>query len=221
MLADDLPELKSPYPAGRKPEWAGTTWSPTFEVGDNEGEVRSVPHAITDTETDDADMLTEVGLDPTVWEVVSRRESRWQRHDGEWLQAFKLTVRRRGAGASDLTVDRMSEILKSYRSRPRTAETTSGTLLVGVADLQVGKNRWGRLRCSGRQVRPHHRRHQGAHRIAQAQQADPRMGWRLCRGGDLSRRPSQHSAGPVRHRATAVVPATGVTPDRRVCPAGE
>jgi len=141
MLSDDLPELKSPYPAGRKPEWAGTTWSPTFEVGDTEGEVRSVPHAITNTEPDDADMLTEVGLDPTVWEVVTRRESRWQRHDGEWLQAYRLTVRRRGqvAGTSDLTTEQMSEILRGYRSGPRAAETTSGTLLVGVADLQVGK----------------------------------------------------------------------------------
>jgi hypothetical protein len=140
MLADDLPELKSPYQAGRKAEWAGTTWTPTYEVSDDEGEVRSVPHMVTgDAEPLDAEMLTEVGLDADVWEVVSRRESRWQRHDGAWLQAFRLTVRRRGAGASDLTVDQMSEILRGYQSEPRAAGTTGGTMLVGVADLQAGK----------------------------------------------------------------------------------
>ncbi len=141
MNGDDLDRLRSPYPNGRKPEWAGTTWTPSFTTeSDDEGEVRSVPHAIAgDAEPDDAAMLTEVGLDATVWQVMTRRESRWQRFDGEWLQAFKLTVKRRGAGASDLTVDQMAKILKSYRSRPRAAETTSGTMIVAVADLQAGK----------------------------------------------------------------------------------
>ena len=101
MLPDDLPDLKGPYPAGRKAEWAGTTWTPTYEVSDREGEVRSVPHMVTGVaEPLDAEMLIEVGLGADVWEVVSRRESRWQRHDGQWLRGYRLTVRRRGAGAS-------------------------------------------------------------------------------------------------------------------------
>ena len=140
MIADnDLPQLKSPYPASQKAEWAGTTWSPTYEVGEDEGEVRSVPHAIGDAEPADAEMLAEVGLDPAIWEVVTRRESRWQRHDEVWLQAFRLTVKRRGAGSCDLTAERMGEILKGYRSKPRAPKAAEGTMVVGVADLQCGK----------------------------------------------------------------------------------
>ena len=186
MNSDDLPELQSPYPTGKKPEWSGITWTPAFEVSDDEGEVRSVPHAITnDVEPADAAMLTEVGLDATVWQVVTRRESRWQRHDGEWLQAFKLTVRRRGAGTSDLTVDQMSKILKRYRSpRPRPAEASSGTMIVAVADTQVGKDagtgsaglveRFGRITEDIRQ-----------HMIARAEtgQADSLLARRLHRRG--------------------------------------
>lgn len=142
MIADDLPALKDPNPPGRKAEWAGVTWTPSFTTeSDDEGEVRSVPHAMGDAEPDDAEMLAEVGLDADVWQVASRRESRWQRHDGSWLRAYRLTVRRRGAGAgaSDLTVDQMSEILRSYPAPHHAAETTAGTMLVGIADLQVGK----------------------------------------------------------------------------------
>ena len=116
------------------------TWTPTYELTDDEGEVRSVPHMVTgDAEPLDAEMLIEVGLDAEVWEVVTRRESRWQRHDGSWLRAYRLTVKRRGAGACDLSAEQMSQILMGYQSKPPQSSEGSGTLLVGVADLQAGK----------------------------------------------------------------------------------
>ncbi len=135
---EDLDQLRSPYSAGKKPEWAGTSWSPHFALEEDTGEVRSVPRVISDTVPDDAEMLTEVGLDPAVWCVSSRRESRWQKYDGDWLQAFRLTVQRRGASGSDLSAEDMNTILKSYRS-PGKPKVTSGTLVVGVADSQIGK----------------------------------------------------------------------------------
>jgi hypothetical protein len=147
--------LESPYsPGSPEPRIVSGTaqWVPGYELGDDSGEARTVArHVRADAaeEPKDAELLAEVGIDPAEWEVIARRESRWQQSEGgDYLRAFKVSVRRRSRRTGDLSVEAMSEILQQdYSERPPVMEGRGSSLLgwdsrvfvVPAGDLQVGK----------------------------------------------------------------------------------
>jgi hypothetical protein len=92
---------------------------------------------------DNAALLEEFGLDPNIWEAVAVRRSRWQqREDGDWLEAHRVSVRRRSAGHAGLDPSAMEAILSNYTypvPDPKTRNLSSGILMVPVGDLQIGK----------------------------------------------------------------------------------
>jgi hypothetical protein len=87
--------------------------------------------------------MRELGVDPDKWEVIARRESRWQQaEDGKFLRAYRISVRRRTRRTGNLSVDAMNEILGTYRepgARLDRGLPFPDTFVVPVGDLQVGK----------------------------------------------------------------------------------
>ncbi len=87
----------------------------------------------------DADLLAEAELDPEAWTVTAARKSRWQTQpDGEWYEAFRVSVKPRAAQVDRLTSAEVEEILGRY-PRPRPAAVGSGILVAACGDLQAGK----------------------------------------------------------------------------------
>lgn len=121
-------------------------WLPGLDLSRDRGEARTLPEPVVEGVTpEDLELLEKVGADPNKWEVVGRKESRWQSASGEWLSAHKLELGRRGAQTGDLSVEQISEILKDYEGREGLAywdsgEThANGIFVVPIADLQAGK----------------------------------------------------------------------------------
>ncbi|MDJ0338252.1 hypothetical protein [Cryobacterium sp. PH31-O1] len=113
-------------------------WRPASNWDGSEGEITSAPR--TAALTDFSEILLEHGHDPDLVEVVGNvRTSRWQSFSGEWLTAYRFTVRaRQSAEAShDLPA-----LLAAARRKPRAqlaAPATERATVVVLADLQIGK----------------------------------------------------------------------------------
>jgi hypothetical protein len=139
-------QLQSPYSVSSpQPKYKNGTaqWVPGIDLGQDDGEVRSVPRYVGDgvDEPQDADLMRELGVDPEKWEVIARRESRWQQaEDGKFLRAYRISVRRRTRRTGNLSVEAMNDILGSYGGDPYLYMNPGrDTLIVPVGDLQVGK----------------------------------------------------------------------------------
>lgn len=118
-------------------------WIPGLDLGQDDGEVRTIPRVVGDgiDEPEDADLMRELGVDPEQWEIIARRESRWQsREDGDFLKAYRISVRRRVSRAAVMSVEQMSEILAYYTQPPiEVTAKTDDVFVVPIGDLQVGK----------------------------------------------------------------------------------
>lgn len=117
-------------------------WVPGIDLGQTDGEIRTLPHIVRDNvpEPADVELMEEMGIDPEQWEIVARRESRWQsKEGGDFLKAHKLSVRRRSAATGDLSVETMNEILTNYHGTGTLIPENDSVFVVPVGDLQVGK----------------------------------------------------------------------------------
>lgn len=118
-------------------------WVPGMDLGKDDGEVRSIPRVVGDgiDEPLDADLMRELGVDPEKWEVIARRESRWQQRDGgDFLRAYRISVRRRGSKTGDLSIEALNEILGSYAAPgPLVHKDSDDVFVVPIGDLQAGK----------------------------------------------------------------------------------
>jgi hypothetical protein len=122
-------------------------WVPGVDLGQDDGEVRTVPRVVGDgvDEPQDADLMRELNVDPEQWEIIARRESRWQGgQNGEYLRAYRISVRPRSRRHGDLSVESMNAILGAYatpsfRVTPEVAPGRNDVFVVPVGDLQVGK----------------------------------------------------------------------------------
>lgn len=118
---------------------------PGADIGTDDGEIRTEPWDRGDGPPPDSDVLEQFDLDPQVWEVVSRRKSLWQqRENGPWLEAHRVSVRRRTSFRMALESGEMDALLQPYMTLASGAtpsrSTGSGPIMaVPIGDLQVGK----------------------------------------------------------------------------------
>lgn len=142
-LSDDLDALKSAGPTeqyiraskGNYPKG----WEPRIEYDPSQGgELISSARAASDSNPDEAELFAEFELDPDCWTVVNLRRSRWQRHDGEWLEAFRCTFAPRGGVLSD---DDLDDIIADIKKARPSKKTYTGEVahLVLSGDQQIGK----------------------------------------------------------------------------------
>ena len=62
-----------------------------LDIGPEGGYFVSTPRTAGEL-PDAVEMFKDFDLDPKVWTVISVRKSRWQRYDGEWLEAARVSV---------------------------------------------------------------------------------------------------------------------------------
>lgn len=115
-----------------------------YELGPEGGYFVSTPRTAGEL-PDAVELFKDFELDPDVWTVVSVRKSRWQRYDGEWLEAAKVTVKpaSRTGSVNDLDYDALVSDINKWK--PGKVEKTTGPLyaVYAIGDTQYGKDAGG------------------------------------------------------------------------------
>lgn len=136
-IADQIAALQG-QGSDRKRQETPEGWRPRMEIGPDGGFV--VSHAVG-PDTDAAEILREFGLDPAEWFVAGVRKSRWQRYDGEWLEAQRLTLTpAKHAEGPDRDVEALMDEVRKWRPG-RGSKPSTGPL---GAVFAVGDTQWGK-----------------------------------------------------------------------------
>ena len=114
-----------------------------LDVGPDGGYFVSTPR-VAGNLPDAVEMFKDFDLDPEVWEVVSVRKSRWQRYDGEWLEAARVSVKPAGVSRKD-DVDYDALVKEVSQHRVKDSQRRSGPLfaIYAIGDTQYGKDAGG------------------------------------------------------------------------------
>ena len=118
-------------------------WRAKLDIGSDGGYFVSTPRNAGEL-PDAVDLFKDFDLNPKDWEVVSVRKSRWQRYDGEWLEAARVNVKPAGQQAvSDLDYDALVKEISNYK--PKSIQPVSGPLfaIYAIGDTQYGKDAGG------------------------------------------------------------------------------
>lgn len=139
-LHDELLTLASPGSDRRDPA-PSEAWRPRLELGEDGGFLVSTPRSAAE-QPDGAELLAEFDLDPSAWRIVSVRKSRWQRHDGQWLEAYRATLQPAAqVRVQDIDLERLVDEVRRWRPG-KAPKRISGDLafLACIGDTQYGKD---------------------------------------------------------------------------------
>ena len=141
-FSENLENLVSPGQSGSDAKSLGTpeAWRPRLELDSNGGFVISTPRSAGDI-PDAADILEEFDMDPNSWRVTGVRRSRWQKYNGEWLEAYRVNVvPAEQAAASQLDVETLIDEIKKWRPAAGQRQSTGkGSYVFAPSDQQIGK----------------------------------------------------------------------------------
>lgn len=119
-------------------------WRAKLDLGTDGGYFISTPRNAGEL-PDAVELFKDFDLDPEVWIVVSVRKSRWQRYDGEWLEAARVNVKPadQSNAVSDFDYDALIEHVQKWK--PSKSEKASGPLfaIYAIGDTQYGKDAGG------------------------------------------------------------------------------
>ena len=141
-LSDKFDKLKKIGPAGSDHRAVSTpeNWRPHLEVDENGGYLISTPRSAGQI-PDAVELLKEFDLDPDYWSVTSVRKSRWQKYDGEWLEAFRATLVPLSAEtASKEDIESLIKDIQKWKPGKSIKETQGDLAFVfAPSDQQLGK----------------------------------------------------------------------------------
>lgn len=141
-LEDSLKNLASPGQSGSDLKALGTpeAWRPRMEVDGGGGFLISTPRSAGEI-PDAAEILKEYDLDPNAWKVTGVRRSRWQKYDGEWLEAQRVSIVPASVAlVEQLDAEALVDEIKKWRpERGVKPGTGSGAFSLFPADQQIGK----------------------------------------------------------------------------------
>jgi hypothetical protein len=142
-LSDKFEALVSPGPSGSDIKQTNTpeAWRPRMDVGERDGGYVVSTARNIDQIPDVADILSEFDLNPESWHVTSVRQSRWQKFDGEWLQAFRVNlVPATSLLESDLDLEKLVDEIKNWKPKKLEKNISGNTAyMVAASDQQIGK----------------------------------------------------------------------------------
>jgi predicted phosphodiesterase len=141
-LSERLRSLASPGPQGSDVRATKTpeAWRPRMEIDSDGGFLVSTPRPAGEM-PDAAEILSEFDLDPSAWSVESLRKSRWQNHAGDWLEAYRVTLKPFTSSAIlDSDLDKLVHEISKWKPG-KSQKNTSGELayVFAPSDQQIGK----------------------------------------------------------------------------------
>jgi len=139
-LADDLSKLAN---SGSDIKNTNTPqdWRARLDVGNDGGYFISTPRNAGEL-PDAVALFKDFDLDPSLWTVVSVRKSRWQRYDGEWLEAARVSIKPAQQVRHELEIDIEQLIAEVKKWKPSKHKPTKGDLsgVYAIGDTQYGKD---------------------------------------------------------------------------------
>jgi predicted phosphodiesterase len=137
-----LEELAAPGKRGSDIKATNTpeSWRPRMEIDSDGGFLISTPRSAGQI-PDSAEILKEFDLDPASWDVINLRRSRWQSHSGEWLEAYRVSVKPSEIfSGPDEDVDQLINEISRWRPG-KTEKFKTGNLayVFAPSDQQIGK----------------------------------------------------------------------------------
>lgn len=141
-LVKKLESLASPGRRGSDIRATNTpeAWRPRLELDEGGGYL--VTTARSAGEIPDAiEILSEFDLDPSSWSVTSLRRSKWQNHAGEWLEAYRVSLKPSGVLAGpDFDLEQLISEVSKWRPRKiQKAATGELAFVFSPSDQQIGK----------------------------------------------------------------------------------
>ena len=143
-IANKILDLVSPGNSGSDVKAMNTpeSWKPRMEVGTDGGFVVSTPRPAGEI-PDQRQILVDFDLDPDSWCITSYRKSRWQSANGEWLEAYRLSIVPASSSvekAADLDVELLiKEVSKWKPSKSEKKGTGELAFVFCPSDQQIGK----------------------------------------------------------------------------------
>jgi len=126
-LADRLKQ----YPSAKEEKY-----QPRTEFDGVRGYLQTAPLESPPEQADWDDLLRQFGYDPATVRIVGNvRTSRWQRYDGEWLQAYRFNLE--GVGAAP-GVDDLEALIRKAKAH-KAAGSGPHWMVFQASDLQLGK----------------------------------------------------------------------------------
>ena len=117
-------------------------WRPKLEIDEHGGYFISTPRNAGEIE-DATILFKDFDLDPSQWEVISVRKSRWQTHSGDWLEAARVSIKPASTLGQDTDYDALVDSINKWK--PSKVEKHSGELyaVYAIGDTQYGKDSGG------------------------------------------------------------------------------
>lgn len=142
-LSDKLAALVSPGPNGSDTKLTNTpeAWRARLELDENGGFLVSTPKPAGQM-PDAIEILKEFDLDPNAWTVTSLRRSRWQKFDGEWLEAARINLApsQEIAKTNNIDLEKLIEEIKKWKPQAGQKLFTGDLAYVfAPSDQQIGK----------------------------------------------------------------------------------
>lgn len=135
----DLAQVGSDIRNTNTPE----SWRPHLDVDETKGGYLVSKPRNAGELPDAAELLREFDLDPNVWRVTGLRRSRWQKFDGEWLEAARITIVPAGYvdHANQLDLEQLVDEIKKWRpAKGIKASTGDLSAVYAIGDTQWGKD---------------------------------------------------------------------------------
>ena len=115
-----------------------------LDVGPDGGYFVSVPHNAGEL-PDAVSLFKDFDLSPNDWVVISVRKSRWQRYDGEWLEAARVSIKPSATSRGETDFDYNELVSNISKWKPGKVEKSTGPLyaIYAIGDTQYGKDAGG------------------------------------------------------------------------------
>lgn len=115
-------------------------WRPQLDIDvDKGGFLVSSPRPAGE-EPEQSDLLAEFDLNPANWVVTGLRRSKWQRYDGEWLEAYRVSLQPVTARREVFDVDAFEAEVRKWRPN-KSVKAFAGDL---TAIYASGDTQWGK-----------------------------------------------------------------------------
>lgn len=117
------------------------SWQPRMDIDMQKGGyLVSTPRKEGNT-TDAVEILHEFDLSSDEWRVTGMRKSRWQTYNGEWLEAYRVSVVPVDyVEAPDYDLEKLFDEMRRWRPTKNAGKTSGeGAFVVAPADQQIGK----------------------------------------------------------------------------------
>lgn len=142
-LSEKFRKLSEPGASGSDTRATKTpeAWQPRMDIDMEKGGYLVSQPRKEGNSVDAEEILEEFKLNPDDWRVTGVRKSRWQTYNGDWLEAYRVSVVPTDfVDAPDFDLEKLFDEMRKWRPEKYVGKTSGeGAFVVAPSDQQIGK----------------------------------------------------------------------------------